>query len=45
MILERLDRKEDALSAYRRVLEIHPQLPGVQAKVQELEVEVEGIEL
>jgi len=45
MILERLDRKEDALSAYRRVLKIHPQLPGVQAKVQELAVEVEGIEL
>lgn len=45
MILERLNRKADALSAYRRVLELHPQLPGVQAKVDDLEVEVEGIEL
>jgi tetratricopeptide (TPR) repeat protein len=45
MILEILGRKEDALLAFRRTLEVHPQLPAVQQRVEALSLELEGIEL
>lgn len=45
MILERLDRPEDAIQVYRRALEIHPHLQGAKDAVERLSPEVEGREL
>lgn len=42
MILERLDRPEDALKAYQEVLKVHPHRPDAQQAVERLEAEVEG---
>jgi tetratricopeptide (TPR) repeat protein len=42
IILDRLDRDEDALRVFRRALEIHPNLEGAQEAVERLVPEVEG---
>lgn len=44
-ILERLGEKEGAIRAYRRGLEIHPNLPGAAAGVERLSPDVDGREL
>jgi tetratricopeptide (TPR) repeat protein len=45
MILERLGNKEGAMQAYRRGLEIHPNLPGAVEGVERLSKDVDGQEL
>ncbi len=45
MILERLDDKQGAMRAYRRGLEVHPNLPGAAAGVERLAPDVDGREL
>jgi len=45
MILERLGDKQGAMQAYRRGLEIHPNLPGAVEGVQRLTPDVDGREL
>jgi len=42
VMFDDLDRKEAALEAYRRALEINPQLEDAQAAVDRLAVDVEG---
>ncbi|MCP5075324.1 MAG: tetratricopeptide repeat protein [Rhodobacteraceae bacterium] len=42
MIFERMDKPEKALSAYQRVLDIHPHRPDVIEAVKRLESTVEG---
>jgi tetratricopeptide (TPR) repeat protein len=44
-ILERTGRKGDALEAFRRALEIHPQMPAVQQRVEALSSQIEGQDL
>ncbi len=45
MILEELDRKDQALEVYRQALAIHPHLAGVMDSVKRLEEEAAGQEL
>ena len=45
MILERTGDSEGAMRAYRRGLEIHPNLPGAAEGVERLTAEVDGREL
>ena len=45
MILERVGDKQGAMRAYRRGLEIHPNLPGAAEGVERLSPEVDGREL
>jgi tetratricopeptide (TPR) repeat protein len=45
LILERLGLKEQALEAFRRALEVHPQMLAIQLRVAELARELEGQEL
>ncbi|MHA1529000.1 MAG: tetratricopeptide repeat protein [Alphaproteobacteria bacterium] len=45
MILERLGDKQGAMRAYRRGLEVHPNLPGAAAGVERLSPDVDGREL
>ncbi len=45
MILERLGDKQGAMRAYRRGLEVHPNLPGASAGVERLAPDVDGREL
>ena len=45
MILERLGDKKGAMRAYRRGLEVHPNLPGAAAGVERLAPDVDGREL
>jgi len=45
MILERLGDKNGAMRAYRRGLEVHPNLPGAAAGVERLAPDVDGHEL
>ena len=45
MILERVGDKKGAMRAYRRGLEIHPNLPGAAEGVERLSPEVDGREL
>lgn len=45
MILEQLDYPDDALSAYRAVLAIHPHRPNVREAVERLEAELAGATL
>jgi len=45
MILERLGDKPGAMRAYRRGLEVHPNLPGAAAGVERLAPDVDGREL
>jgi len=45
MILERLGYKQGAMRAYRRGLEVHPNLPGAAAGVERLAPDVDGREL
>lgn len=45
MILERVGDKKGAIRAYRRGLEIHPNLPGAAEGVERLAPEVDGREL
>ena len=42
MILERMNRPEDALTAYREVLKVHPQRPDAKNAVERLEAQIEG---
>lgn len=42
IILDRLDRDEEALRVFRRALKIHPHLEGAKDAVERLEPEVEG---
>ena len=42
MILERLGDKQGAMRAYRRGLEVHPNLPGAAAGVERLAPDVDG---
>ncbi|MEO1492541.1 MAG: tetratricopeptide repeat protein [Pseudomonadota bacterium] len=42
IILDRLGDKKGALEAYRRAVEIHPNLPGAQEGIKKLTKEVEG---
>ncbi len=42
IILDRLDRDADALTVYRRAVEIHPNLEGAQEAIERLTLEVEG---
>jgi tetratricopeptide (TPR) repeat protein len=44
-ILERIGEKKGAMRAYRRGLEIHPNLPGAAAGVERLSPDVDGREL
>lgn len=41
-ILEQLDRPQDALETYRRILEINPMSPQAAEAVQRLELQLEG---
>jgi tetratricopeptide (TPR) repeat protein len=45
MILERLGDKKGAMRAYRRGLEVHPNLPGAAQGVERLAPDVDGREL
>jgi tetratricopeptide (TPR) repeat protein len=45
MILERLGDKKGAMQAYRKGLEIHPNLPGASEGVERLAPDVDGREL
>jgi tetratricopeptide (TPR) repeat protein len=45
MILERVGDKKGAMRAYRRGLEIHPNLPGAAAGVERLSPDVDGRKL
>jgi len=45
MILERLGDKKGAMRAYRRGLEVHPNLPGAAEGVERLSPDVDGREL
>ncbi len=45
MILERLGDKQGAMRAYRRGLEVHPNLPGAAEGVERLAPDVDGREL
>ncbi len=45
MILERLGDKHGAMRAYRRGLEVHPNLPGAAEGVERLSPDVDGREL
>jgi|SRR6056297_1425456 len=45
MILEHLDYPDDALSAYRALLAIHPHRPNVREAVERLEAELAGATL
>jgi len=45
MILERLGDKNGAMRAYRRGLEVHPNLPGAAQGVERLAPDVDGREL
>ena len=45
IILDRLDRKSEALAVFRRALEIHPHLDGASEAVDRLTPTVEGQEL
>ncbi len=45
MIMERMDKPQKALQAYRRVLDIHPHRPDVIDAIARLETAVEGTEL
>jgi len=42
LILEALERPEDALSAYRAVFAIHPHRPNVIEAIEKLEVQLQG---
>ncbi|MEM6619549.1 MAG: tetratricopeptide repeat protein [Pseudomonadota bacterium] len=42
MILERLDRHEEALKAYREVLKVHPNRPDAKQAVDRLKAQVDG---
>ena len=42
IILDRVGDKEGALEAYRRAIEIHPNLPGAEEGIRKLTREVEG---
>ncbi|MGG7567313.1 tetratricopeptide repeat protein [Rhodovulum sp. DZ06] len=42
VILEKIDRPQDALRAWRRALEVHPHLERAVEAVERLSVEVEG---
>ncbi len=42
IILDRLGDKKGALEAYRKAVEIHPNLPGAQDGIKKLSKEVEG---
>ena len=44
-ILEREDNKAQALRAFRRALEINPQLSDIREKVEKLTIEVDGREI
>lgn len=45
MILERLDKPEEALEIYRLALEVHPHRPDVIQAIERLEAQVEGTSL
>ena len=45
MILERLGDKQGAMRAYRRGLEVHPNMPGASEGVERLAPDVDGREL
>ncbi len=45
IINQSLDRKKDALKAFRAALAVHPNLENIKDKVRELAREVEGTEL
>jgi tetratricopeptide (TPR) repeat protein len=45
IILDRTGYDDGALEAYRRVLELHPNMPGAQKGVEKLAPEVDGREL
>ncbi|MEL6768294.1 MAG: tetratricopeptide repeat protein [Pseudomonadota bacterium] len=45
IILDRTGYDQGALEAYRRVLELHPNMPGAQKGVEKLSPEVDGREL
>ena len=45
MIMERIDKPDKALLAYRRALDIHPHRPNVILAIERLEMVVEGTEL
>lgn len=42
IILDRLGDSKGALEAYRRAVELHPNLPGAQEGIKKLTKEVEG---
>lgn len=42
LIMDRLDRKEEAYEAFRRALAVHPFLPGLKSRVDALHPEVRG---
>ncbi|WP_286134857.1 tetratricopeptide repeat protein [Neptunicoccus cionae] len=45
LILERLDRKKDALEIYKQVREIHPNRPEVEPAIERLGADLEGVAL
>jgi tetratricopeptide (TPR) repeat protein len=45
LILEQTGRKAEALEAFRRALDIHPQMPGIQMRAEALAREIEGIDM
>ncbi|GGA07771.1 tetratricopeptide repeat protein [Neptunicoccus cionae] len=45
LILERLERPEDALQVYQQVEEIHPHRPEVELAIDRLNAELEGVSL
>ena len=42
MILEQIDREDDALEVYRQILELAPAAPGINEAVERLELQQEG---
>lgn len=45
IILERLDRPEEALKAYREVLKLHPHRPDAAAAAERLAMEIDGADI
>jgi tetratricopeptide (TPR) repeat protein len=45
MILERMDRPEDALTIYLEAEKVHPNRPDVKAAIERLSAKVEGVKL
>lgn len=42
MIYSRLDRDEEALAAFQAALEVHPEMPGIQEAVRDLQEALNG---